>query len=144
VADAATATEIANYLEDDMHRVKIEQALDANIDVWLSGVEIALEDFANMEALPNKILLCGGGAGLVRLQESLATKDWWDELSFSRRPIIHLLDDIDIPGIENITDVDLDYSYITAFGLLRVALDTLSGAEESMGLRAKIAKILQN
>lgn len=144
VADAATATEITNYLEDDMHRVKIEQALDANIDVWLSGVEIALEDFANMEALPNKILLCGGGAGLVRLQESLATKDWWNELSFSRRPIIHLLDDIDIPGIENITDVDLDYSYITAFGLLRVALDTLSGAEESMGLRAKIAKILQN
>ena len=94
--------------------------------------------------LPNKILLCGGGAGLVRLQEALATEEWWKDLPFSRRPVVHLLDDIDIPGIENTTDVDLDYSYITAFGLLRVALDTISGVEEDTGLRAKIAKLLQN
>ena len=48
-------------------------------------------------------------------------------------------------SIENTTDVDLDYSYITAFGLLRVALDTMSGAnDEATGLRAKIAKLLQN
>lgn len=144
IADAASANEIEEYINNDSRREKIEHALDSNINVWLSGIEIALEDFSNMEALPNKILLCGGGAGLIRLQEALATKDWWSELSFSRRPVVHLLDDIDIPGIENITDVDLDYSYITAFGLLRVALDTMSGAEEATGLRAKIAKLLQN
>ena len=144
IADAASANEIEEYINNDRRREKIEAALDSNISVWLSGIEIALEDFSNMEALPNKILLCGGGAGLIRLQEALATEDWWSELSFSRRPVVHLLDDIDIPGIENVTDVDLDYSYITAFGLLRVALDTMSGAEEATGLRAKIAKLLQN
>lgn len=144
IADAASANEIAEYLDNDSRRAKIESAIDGNIDVWLSGIEIALEDFSSMEALPNKILLCGGGAGLVRLQEALATEDWWSELSFARRPIVHLLDDIDIPGIENTTEVDLDYSYITAFGLLRVALDTMSGTEEATGLRAKIAKLLQN
>ena len=144
IADAASANEIEEYLNNDSRRAKIESALDSNIDVWLSGIEIALEDFSNMEALPNKILLCGGGAGLIRLQEALATEDWWSELSFARRPVVHLLDDIDIPGIENTTEVDLDYSYITAFGLLRVALDTMSGTEEATGLRAKIAKLLQN
>ena len=145
IADAASANEIEQYLENDGRRAKIEAAIDANIDVWLSGIEIALEDFSNVEALPNKILLCGGGAGLVRLQEALATEDWWEDLPFARRPVVHLLDDIDIPGIENVTDVDLDYSYITAFGLLRVALDTMSSAdEEATGLRAKIAKLLQN
>ena len=145
IADAATANEIEEYLNNDSRRKKIEEAIDTNIEVWLSGIAIALEDFSNMEALPNKILLCGGGAGLVRLQEALATNEWWDELPFSRRPTVHLLDDIDIPGIENTTDVDLDYSYITAFGLLRVALDTMSGAnDEATGLRAKIAKLLQN
>lgn len=144
IADAASANEIEEYLNNDSRRAKIEFALDSNIDVWLSGIEIALEDFSNMEALPNKILLCGGGAGLIRLQEALATEDWWSELSFARRPVVHLLDDIDIPGIENTTEVDLDYSYITAFGLLRVALDTMSGTEEATGLRAKIAKLLQN
>lgn len=144
IADAVSANELDEYLNNDDRKAKIEDAIDANIDVWLSGIEVALEDFNNVEMLPNKILLCGGGAGLVRLQEALATEEWWKDLPFSRRPIVHLLDDIDIPGIENITDTDLDYSYITAFGLLRVALDTLSGAEEATGLRAKIAKILQN
>ena len=145
IADAASANEIEEYLNNDSRREKIEEAIDGNIEVWLSGIAIALEEFSNMEALPNKILLCGGGAGLVRLQEALATNEWWDELPFSRRPVVHLLDDIDIPGIENTTDVDLDYSYITAFGLLRVALDTLSGAsDEATGIRAKIAKLLNN
>ena len=144
IADAASANELEEYLADDSRRNKIEAAVDSNVETWLSGIEIALEDFDNIEMLPNKILLCGGGAGLVRLQEALATEDWWSELPFSRRPTVHLLDDIDIPGIENTTAIDLDYSYITAFGLLRVALDTMSNVEQSNGLRGKIAKILQN
>ena len=144
IADAASANELEEYLADDSRRNKIEAAVDSNVETWLSGIEIALEEFDNIEMLPNKILLCGGGAGLVRLQEALATEDWWSELPFSRRPTVHLLDDIDIPGIENTTAVDLDYSYITAFGLLRVALDTMSNVEQSNGLRGKIAKILQN
>ena len=144
IADAASANELEEYLADDSRRNKIEAAVDSNVETWLSGIEIALEDFDNIEMLPSKILLCGGGAGLVRLQEALATEDWWSELPFSRRPTVHLLDDIDIPGIENTTAIDLDYSYITAFGLLRVALDTMSNVEQSNGLRGKIAKILQN
>ena len=94
--------------------------------------------------MPTKILLCGGGAGLVTLQEALATQDWYTDLPFSRRPLVHLLDDVDIPGITNTTPEDLDYSFITAFGLLRVAIDTLIGTEEPTGLRAKLAKLLQN
>jgi len=121
---------------------KINQAISANVEVWLAGVGVALDDFP--EALPSKILLCGGGAGLNALQEALATSDWYTELSFSRRPIIHLFDDVDIPGVANLTNLDLDYSFITAFGLLRVALDTLSGTDEPTGLRAKLAKLLQN
>lgn len=144
IADAMSANDIEMYLENESRRQKIEDAVDSNIEVWLSGVGIALDDFSNIEMLPNKILLCGGGAGLVRLQEALATEEWWKDLPFSRRPVVHLLDDIDIPGIENTTEIDLDYSYITAFGLLRVALDTISSSEEETGLRAKIAKLLQN
>lgn len=125
-------------------RKKVDDAIDANVDVWLGGVELALEDFKNVEMLPGRILLCGGGAGLSALQEALAVRDWYKDLPFSRRPIIHLLDDVDIPGIKNDTSIDLDYSYITAFGLLRVALDTIAGSEEAAGLRAKISKILQN
>ena len=123
---------------------KINEAISDNIEVWLGGVAVALEDFPLIEALPTKILLCGGGAGLSALQEKLATSDWYNDLPFSRRPLVHLLDDVDIPGIENSTSEDLDYSLITAFGLLRVAIDTLAGTDEPTGLRAKLAKLLQN
>lgn len=123
-------------------RARLEEAVDTNLKVWLSGVQIALSDVGNLEMLPSRILLCGGGAGLTKLQELLATGDWYKELAFNRRPIIHLLDDPDIPGINNSTNTDLDYSFITAFGLLRVALDTLAGEETT--LRDKLAKILQN
>ncbi|MBR3220569.1 pilus assembly protein PilM [Candidatus Saccharibacteria bacterium] len=129
---------------DEATRTKITEAISANLAVWLSGVQIALEDFDHVDTLPNKILLCGGGAGLVQLQEDLATADWYKNLPFARRPVVHLLDDPDIPGIKNSTDQDLDYSLITAFGLLRVGLDTLAGESEDKGIRTKLAKILQN
>lgn len=119
-------------------------AIRRNLAVWLSGVEITLEEFNLTDMLPNKILLCGGGAGLNELQDVLATTDWFKELPFARRPVVHLVESSDIPGITNTTDATLDYSYVTALGLLRVALDTLAGVPEESGLRAKLAKLLQN
>ena len=144
VAEAEKKNEIQQILATPERAKKINQAISDNIEVWLGGVAVALEDFPLVEALPIRILLCGGGAGLASLQESLATSDWYTDLPFSRRPLVHLLDDVDIPGIENATTEDLDYSFITAFGLLRVAIDTLSGTDEPAGLRAKLAKLLQN
>ena len=144
VAEAEKKNEIQQILATPERAKKITTAISDNVEVWLGGVAVALEDFPLVEALPTKILLCGGGAGLASLQESLATSDWYIDLPFSRRPLVHLLDDVDIPGIENTTPEDLDYSFITAFGLLRVAIDTLAGTDEPAGLRAKLAKLLQN
>ena len=144
VADAEKKNEIQQILATPERAKKINTAISDNIEVWLGGVAVALEDFPLVEVLPTRILLCGGGAGLASLQESLATSDWYTDLPFSRRPLVHLLDDVDIPGIENATTEDLDYSFITAFGLLRVAIDTLAGTDEPAGLRAKLAKLLQN
>lgn len=94
--------------------------------------------------LPNKILLCGGGAELVELRDVLAGTDWFKELPFSRRPVVHLIEASEIPGIKNLTKVKLDSTYITALGLLRVALDTLTGSPDGAGMRGKLTKLLQN
>lgn len=146
--DFDTAEEYKLALESDkidssLHK-KIYSALSRNLAVWLSGVELTLEEFNVSEMLPSRILLCGGGAGLIILQEALATTDWFSKLSFSRRPVIHLVEALDIPGIYNTTSTKLDHSYITALGLLRVAMDTLESSEESTGIRAKLTKLLQN
>lgn len=123
---------------------KIQAAIQRNLAVWLSGVEITLEEFTVSEMLPNRILLCGGGAGLVELQETLATTAWYQNLAFARRPVVHLVEPSDIPGIVNGTETKLDHSYITALGLLRVALDTIAGAPDGVSLKHKLAKLLQN
>ena len=123
---------------------KVESALSRNINVWLTGVEVALEEFGADGSLPRSVLLCGGGASLDLLQETLAISDWYKNLAFSRRPVIHLIDVNDLPDLVLPKDHKLDHSYATALGLLRVGVDTLAGAPEENKLRAKIAKILQN
>ncbi len=54
-----------------------EKAIDKTLDVWLAGVELALSEFDSVDHLPNRILLCGGGASLTKLVDALATDDWY-------------------------------------------------------------------
>ncbi len=128
---------------DDRIKARIESALSRSLSVWLTGVEVALEDFEAVSSLPRNILLCGGGAGLTMLQETLALSNWYRDLPFSRRPIIHLLDVNTLPDL-TIGNHDLDHSFATALGLLRVGVDTLAGAPEESKLKSKISKLLQN
>ena len=125
-------------------RKKFDAAIERNLDVWQSGVELAIEEFDQMETLPNQIFLCGGGAGLAAIPELLATGDWYKSLPFSRRPIVNMIDPETIEGIENETDRELDHTFVTAMGLLRVGMDTLVGTPENGSLKAKLAKLLRN
>lgn len=130
---------------DDSLKNKVEAAILRNLSVWLTGVEVALEDYES-GSLPRNVLLCGGGAGLSLLQEKLAMSDWYTRLPFLRRPVIHLIDVNELPNL--VTDGDdslkLDYSFATALGLARVGVDTLAGAPRENGVRAKIDKLLSN
>lgn len=133
---------------DDRVKSKVETAISRNLSVWLTGVEVALEEFNNVGSLPRNIMLCGGGASLSLLQEELAISDWYTNLPFSRRPVIHLIDvnelpDLDIGRLNIEATSELDHSFATALGLLRVGVDTLAGAPEENKLKAKIAKLLQ-
>ncbi|MBO4813227.1 rod shape-determining protein [Candidatus Saccharibacteria bacterium] len=128
---------------DDRVKAKVESALSRNLSVWLTGVEVALEEFDNVGSLPRNVLLCGGGASLSMIQETLAVSDWYKSLPFSRRPVIHLIDVAELPNLVKEEKFDLDHSYATALGLLRVGVDTIAGAPEENKIKAKIAKLLQ-
>lgn len=125
-------------------REKFEAAIERNLEVWQSGVELAIEEFDQIETLPGQILLCGGGAGLSDIPELLATSDWYKDLPFARRPIVNIIDPDTIDGIENVTDRELDYTFVTAMGLLRVGMDTLVGVPENSSLKAKLSRLLKN
>ena len=129
---------------DDHIKAKVETAISRNLSVWLTGVEVALEDLDAISSFPRNVLLCGGGASLSALQEALAVTDWYKDLPFPRRPIIHLMEVSELPNLLLDDIKELDHSFATALGLLRVGVDTLAGAPEENKIKAKIAKLLQN
>lgn len=124
-------------------RRRFDRAVERNIDVWQAGVELAIEEFG-AKNLPGQVMLCGGGASLSAIPETLATGDWYKNLPFARRPVVSLIDPEEIPDITNTTDRELDHTFITAMGLLRVGIDTLLGTGDDKSIKAKLARLLRN
>lgn len=122
---------------------ELEASIDKTLDVWLAGVELALSEFDSVDHLPNRILLCGGGASLARLVERLSSDDWYKNLPFTKRPSVHYIKPTDAIGIENKTDSALDHTFITAMGLLRVGHDTIIGGSDDDSIKEKLNKILR-
>ncbi|MBP9668144.1 pilus assembly protein PilM, partial [Candidatus Saccharibacteria bacterium] len=122
----------------------IEEVIEPTIDVWLSGVELALSEFDSVDHLPNKILLCGGGASLTELVKAIKTQDWYKELPFTRKPTVHLIKPSDVVGITDTTGTVDDHTFITALGLLRVGYDTMVGSDEVDTVKDKFNRILRN
>lgn len=119
-------------------------AIDNTLDVWISGVELALSDFENVDYLPSKILLCGGGSSLNSLVERLEDDDWWQELPFSKKPIVKHIKPSEVSGVIDESGKINDHTFITAMGLLRVGYDTYSTDENaSESFRDKLNRILR-
>ena len=121
----------------------IEEAVDTTLEVWLSGVDLALSEFDSVDHLPNKILLCGGGASLTPLVEALKKQDWYKQLPFTRKPTVHHIMPNDVIGIIDTTDTVGDHTFITALGLLRVGYDTMVGNEDIDTVKDKFNRILR-
>lgn len=120
-----------------------DKAIDKTLDVWLSGVELALAEFDSVDHLPNRILLCGGGASLSKLVEALSGRDWYKELPFTKRPTVQRISPSDVIGITDTTGTASDHTFITAMGLLRVGYDTMEGSTDADTIKDKLNRILR-
>lgn len=122
---------------------KVSGAIDKTLEVWLAGVELALSEFTALDHLPNKILLCGGGASLKALTDGMKKHDWHDDLPFTRKPTVQLIKPEEVIGIKDATEAVTDHTFITAMGLLRVGYDTLIGSGESGSIKDKLNRLLR-
>ncbi len=122
---------------------KLEAAIDKTLEVWLSGVELALSEFDSVDHLPNRILLCGGGSSLKRLVEALSTQEWYADLPFTKRPSVQLIRPSEVVGITDKTGEISDHTMITALGLLRVGYDTIETGQVEGGLMEKVNNLLK-
>lgn len=124
---------------------KVDAALSKTLNVWASGVELALAEFSKLDHLPHRVLLCGGGSSLEMLMDKLEESDWYKELPFTKKPAVQHIKPEEVVGITDKTGDITDHTYITAMGLLRVGLDTLnSGAASSdNSIRERLNKVLR-
>ena len=123
-----------------------EKALNKTIQVWRSGVELALEEFQGLDHLPHNILLCGGGASLNQITEELEKSNWYRDLPFAKKPSVKYISPESVVGIVDTTDKLDDHTFITAMGLLRVGLDTIGQSEEAdeeVTVKDRINRILR-
>ena len=121
----------------------VNAAIDKSLEVWISGVELALSEFNSADHLPNRILLCGGGSSLIRLVEALQKQDWHKDLPFTKKPVIHHIHPSEVVGITDITGLVNDHTFITAMGLLRVGYDTIVGNSDNDTIKQKLNRILR-
>ena len=121
----------------------VEEAINADLSVWLSGVELSLSEFDKIDHLPSKILLCGGGTGLPPIKKALQG-DWYKNLPFARQPIIEHINPSMVSRVKDTTGQLTSYADITPMGLANIGLDVVNTGSLSESMLQKLSKTLQN
>lgn len=102
---------------------KVKKAIGNDCEVWLSGVQLALEEFTNVELLPSKILLCGGGSLLPEITEYLLKRSWVKDLPFSKQPKVDFIKPSQITSVVDETGKLVGSQDITPMALANLAID---------------------
>ncbi len=122
---------------------KIEQIMQSDCLVWLSGVELSLSEFANSDVLPSKILLCGGGSGLPGIKKALVSKDWLKELPFAKPPVVSYLQPRDIARVIDDTGTLKNPQDVTPMGLANLVLDVTDEEKVMAGILRRVLQTIQ-
>jgi cell division protein FtsA len=123
---------------------EVREALLKTLTVWTHGVELALSEFDQLDHLPQRVLLCGGGSSLDMIPARLTKTKWYKDLPFTKQPIIQHINPDQVVGITDTTGKVTDHTFITALGLVRVAMDTLGQTGDNDGsIRSKLDRMLK-
>jgi cell division protein FtsA len=117
---------------------KIKKALENDCEVWLAGVQLALEEFSNVDLLPSKILLCGGGCLLPDIRDYLETRAWTKRLPFAKQPKVDFIKPSQIHSVEDETKKLVGSQDITPMGLANLAIDLAGDPTVVEGILDKI------
>jgi len=71
--------------------------------------------------------------------------DWYKQLPFTKKPAVQHIQPDQVVGITDTTGDVTDHTFITAMGLLRVGMDTISsgGASENATVKDKLNRLLR-
>jgi cell division protein FtsA len=133
----------AGTLKTEKDRKAVQEAIQADVKVWLSGVELSLGEFTRLDHLPAKILLCGGGTGLPEIMTALKGGDWYKRLPFARKPIVSHISPGEVSKVIDKTGQLTSYADITPMGLANLGLDVINTGGITESVMQKLSKTLQ-
>ncbi|HQH40881.1 MAG TPA: hypothetical protein PK825_03975 [Bacteroidales bacterium] len=122
---------------------KIVKSLDGDCQVWLSGVQLALEEFSGIDLLPSRILLCGGGSMLPDIKKLLEDSDWVEDLPFAKKPKVSFIHPRDVANVIDETQSLDDAQDITPMALANMAIDLAGTPSVITGAMDKIVDSLK-
>jgi len=128
----------------DKAKAQVQEAVNADIQVWISGVELSLAEFDKVDHLPAKILLCGGGTGLPQIVEALKGKDWYKSLPFARKPVVNHISPGEVYRVHDATGKLTSFADITPMGLANLGLDQVGGETTTDSLVRKLARAISS
>lgn len=132
----------ASKLEKQSHKI-VREAMKSDCEVWVSGVALTLSEFYNVDVLPSRILLCGGGSHLPEIKETLEERYWYKSLNFPRKPQISFLQPKHVSNIIDKTNSLKDQQDITPMALANLSLE-LAGEERVLGkILRKVVRLMQ-
>ncbi len=123
---------------------QVEKALENDVKVWLSGVELSLSEFDKVDHLPSKILLCGGGTGLPQIMTALRGRTWFKKLAFARQPSVSHISPKEVNRVVDTTGNLTSFADITPMGLANIGLDVIHSEGITDSIMAKLSRAISN
>ncbi len=121
---------------------QIKDLMDGDVKVWLSGVELALSEF-DVELLPSRIMLCGGGSDLPNIASILKSDGWQGNLPFAKKPKIQFITTDDIANITDATKTLTESQDVTPMCLASVALDVIEEPNNIQKIAKRAIRVIQ-
>jgi len=122
---------------------KVSEALMQDAKVWLSGVEIALKEFADLKLLPSRIYLTGGSGSLSELRRVLLTKAWATNLPFSNKPYPEVISPDELDNVVDDIGVNWAPQDLPSLGLAKLLLDFTPANDVVTGMLQSIIRSMK-
>ena len=122
----------------DTKKAKITKAINEDAEVWLSGVQLTLEEFDKVDLLPSRILLCGGGSNLPDIERVLNEAKWGRDVPFAKRPSVNFLKPKNIASVVDATEELKGVEEVTPMALANLAIDMVGEEKVVDGILSKV------
>jgi len=132
----------ADKLEKQSHKI-VREAMKSDCEVWLSGIALTLAEFENIDVLPAKILICGGGSHLPEIKEVLETREWFRKLPFPRMPQISFIEPRMVSNMLDETKRLKDPGDIPPMALANLGLEYIGEERILSKILRKIVRLMQ-